>query len=157
MPERLIGAVLKTAGPAKGPGVRIPLPPPFSPHSNKLPRLTVELVVVSAEGVLLTRRQIGACQGLWQIPGGTVRFCEPLNAAVHRGAEQELAIEVIVDGLLGYIEHPSHLERGLDGPVGLAFGVHLTSSSAGHFRTTPDAVAWFAHFPTRCMTSNGAF
>ncbi len=30
MPERLIGAVLKTAGPAKGPGVRIPLPPPYS-------------------------------------------------------------------------------------------------------------------------------
>jgi hypothetical protein len=31
MPERLIGAVLKTAGAAKPPGVRIPLPPPQSP------------------------------------------------------------------------------------------------------------------------------
>ena len=30
MPERLIGAVLKTAGAAKPPGVRIPLPPHLS-------------------------------------------------------------------------------------------------------------------------------
>jgi hypothetical protein len=67
-----------------------------------------------------------------------------LNIAVHRVAEQELAIEVIVDSLL---EYPSHLERGVDWPVGIASSVHLTPSSAGHFRPTPDAVAWFAQLP----------
>jgi hypothetical protein len=37
MPERLIGAVLKTAGAAKPPGVRIPLPPPqFIPHRDNV-------------------------------------------------------------------------------------------------------------------------
>jgi ADP-ribose pyrophosphatase YjhB (NUDIX family) len=113
----------------------------------KVPRLTVEVVIVSSDGVLLARRQAGPCQGLWHIPGGTVRFGEPLNTAVHRVAEQELAIEVIVDSLLGYIEYPSHLERGVDWPVGIAFSVHLTPSSAGHFRSTPDAVAWFAQLP----------
>ena len=113
----------------------------------KVPRLTVEVVIVSPDGVLLARRQAGPCQGLWHIPGGTVRFGEPLNTAVHRVAEQELAIEVIVDSLLGYMEYPSHLERGVDWPVGIAFSVHLTPSSADHFRSTPDAVAWFAQLP----------
>jgi len=62
-------------------------------------------------------------------------------------AKQELGVEVTIDDLLGYIEYPSHLERGLDWPVGMAFGVHLTPSSADHFRPTPDAVAWFATHP----------
>ena len=127
---------------------RAPLPQAeFEGIYAKVPRLTVEAVIVSPDGVLLARRQAGPCQGLWHIPGGTVRFGEPLNIAVHRVAAQELAIEVIVDSLLGYIEYPSHLERGVDWPVGIAFSVHLTPSSAGHFRPTPDAVAWFAQLP----------
>ena len=113
----------------------------------KVPRLTVEVVIVSSDGVLLARRQAGPCQGLWHIPGGTVRFGERLSNAVHRVAGQELAVEVDIDGLLGYVEYPSHLERGVDWPVGIAFSVHLTPSSAGHFQPTPDAVAWFAQLP----------
>jgi hypothetical protein len=54
---------------------------------------------------------------------------------------------VIVDKLLGYIEYPSHLERGVDWPVGIAFSVHLSPPSAGRFRPTPDEVAWFAQLP----------
>ena len=113
----------------------------------KIPRLTVEVVIVSSDGVLLTRRQSGPCAGLWHIPGGTVRFGEPLTQAVQRVAEQELGVEVTIDGLLGYVEYPSHLERGLDWPVGIAFGVHLTPSSEEHFRPTADSVARFAILP----------
>jgi len=113
----------------------------------KIPRLTVEVVVVSSDGVLLTRRQTGPCAGLWHLPGGTVRFGEPLTDAVQRVAKQELGVEVTIDDLLGYIEYPSHLEQGLDWPVGIAFRVQLTTPSAEQFRPTPDAVAWFATHP----------
>ena len=113
----------------------------------KVPRLTVEVVIASEDGVLLTRRQTGPCQGLWHIPGGTVRFGEPLTDAVHRVAEQELGLEVTIDGLLGYVEYPSHLQRGLDWPVGMAFGVHLVPSSARRFRPRPEAVGWFGRLP----------
>jgi len=43
----------------------------------KVPRRTVELVIVSSKRILLSRRQTGPCAGLWHIPGGTVRFGEP--------------------------------------------------------------------------------
>lgn len=56
----------------------------------RVPRLTVELVIISSDRVLLARRQSGPCAGLWHIPGGTVRFGEPLTDAVHRVAPQEL-------------------------------------------------------------------
>jgi len=123
----------------------------------KVPRLTVEVVIVSSDGVLLARRQTGPCVGLWHIPGGTARFGEPLTDAVLRVAEEELGAEVAVDGLLGYIEYPSHLERGLDWPVGLAFGAHLTPPSADHFRPTPDVVAWFATLPEEMHDEQKAF
>jgi ADP-ribose pyrophosphatase YjhB (NUDIX family) len=113
----------------------------------KVPRLTVEVVIVSADGVLLARRASEPCRGLWHIPGGTVRFGEPLTDAARRVAEQELGAEVEIDAHLGYIEYPSHLERGLDWPVGLAFSVHLAPASADRFRTVPDAVDWFTTLP----------
>ena len=94
---------------------RTPLPQAeYEAIYAKVPRLTVEVVIVSSDGVLLALRQKGPCVGLWHIPGGTVRFGEPLTDAVQRVAEEELGAEVAVDGLLGYIEYPSHLERGLD-------------------------------------------
>ena len=122
-----------------------------------VPRLTVEVVIASSDGTLLTRRQGGPCAGLWHIPGGTVRFGEPLTDAVHRVAEQELGVTVSIDDLLGYIEYPSHLERGLDWPVGIAFGVHLTRASADLFRPTPNSAAWFAHLPEEMHDEQKAF
>ncbi len=53
---------------------------------SKVPRLTVEVIVQSSRGILLTKRASGPCSGLWHIPGGTVRFGEPLVAAVSRVA-----------------------------------------------------------------------
>ena len=87
----------------------------------KVPRLTVEVIIASSDGILLARRKTGPCAGLWHIPGGTVRFGEPLTDAVQRVANQELGVEVTIDRVLGYIEYPSHLARGLDWPVGIAF------------------------------------
>jgi ADP-ribose pyrophosphatase YjhB (NUDIX family) len=107
----------------------------------------VEVVVASGAGVLLTRRDAGPCQGLWHIPGGTVRFGEPLTAAVARVARQELGLEVTAEGLLGYIEYPSHLERARDWPVGMAFRTELATSSAGKLLTRPDIAGWFSHLP----------
>jgi hypothetical protein len=58
-------------------------------------------------------------------PSGTVRFAEPLVAAVHRVALDEINTDVVIDELQGYIEYPSHTRQGIDSPVGLAFCTHL--------------------------------
>lgn len=88
----------------------------------RVPRLTVEvLIVAQAAGVLLALRDVEPCLGTWNLPGGTVRFGEPLVQAVRRVARDELGIPVRVGPLVGYIEYPSHYENGLDSPVGLVF------------------------------------
>lgn len=104
-------------------------PPPGHPLAErefldvyaKVPRLTVEVVIRGPLGVLLTRRTQGPCAGLWHVPGGTVRFGEPLTVAVERVAAGELGLLVTAGPLLGYIEYPSHYLNGLDSPVGIAF------------------------------------
>ncbi len=88
----------------------------------KVPRLAVEVLITSSErGVLLRRREREPCEGMWNLPGGTVRFGEPLVQAVKRVAAAELGLEVRVGAMIGYIEYPSHYERGLDSPVGIVF------------------------------------
>jgi ADP-ribose pyrophosphatase YjhB (NUDIX family) len=113
----------------------------------KVPRLRVEVVTVSTDGVLLTHRDGGPWKGLWHIPGGTVRFGERLTDAVLRLARDELGVDVVVNRFLGYVEYPGYLYAGQGWPVGLAFLVHMTSSSAEGFRPNPDAMAWFQHLP----------
>ena len=113
----------------------------------KVPRLTVEVVIQSPLGILLTKRTGGPCSELWHIPGGTVRFGEPLVAAFTRVASMELGLEVEAGPLLGYIEYPSHYLSGLDSPVGIAFLCHVDvdddlmadgTSGRGWFTAPPD-------------------
>jgi ADP-ribose pyrophosphatase YjhB (NUDIX family) len=114
---------------------------------RKVPRLKVELVIVSAEGVLLMRLESGAGHELWHIPGGTVRYGELLAEAVCRVAREELAIDVTVDRFLGHVEYPSRLQAGRDWPVGVAFMLRMAPASARRFEPKPDALEWFDHLP----------
>jgi len=92
---------------------------------SKVPRLTVEVVVQTNRGLLLTKRSIEPYVGTWHIPGGTVRLGETLRSAVKRVAKDELSVEVEPIELLGYIEYPSVLRDGHGWPVGIAFSCKI--------------------------------
>lgn len=117
---------------------------------RKVPRLTVEIVVLADNGsVLLTKRAIDPCRGLWHLPGGTVRFGESLADAVTRIADNELGLTLHASRLLGHIEYPSHYRNGLDHPVGIAFEavgriddvtLNAAASEYGWFRELPSTM-----------------
>jgi ADP-ribose pyrophosphatase YjhB (NUDIX family) len=113
---------------------------------RKVPRLTVEIIIRSDQGVLLTLRDIEPCIDMWHLPGGTVRFAEHLTDAVKRIAKRELSIDVLGTKLLGYIEYPSHYENGLDSPVGIAFEV---TNYQGSVKQNKEAkkYGWFKDLP----------
>lgn len=115
---------------------------------SKVPRLTVEVVVRSPAGVLLTLRDIEPCRGLWHLPGGTVRFGEKLVDAVRRVAAKEVGIDVVAAHPLGYIEYPSHHENGLDSPVGIAFDVVDYTGVPRADDEAADA-RWFTELPAQ--------
>ena len=104
-------------------------------------------VVIStpARGVLLSLRDIEPCRGMWHLPGGTVRFGEPLVEAVARVARDELGLGVDVGEMLGYIEYPIHYENGLDCPVGVAFAAQVQELIEAD--TPPAGCEWFQSFP----------
>ena len=124
--------------------MRQPLPKEeFEWIFSRVPRLTVEVVISPPErGVLLSLRDIEPCRGLWHLPGGTVRFAEPLVDAVKRVAKSELGVAVTVGPLLGYIEYPSHYTNGLDSPVGLAFPAAFSAAPG-----LPHGCQWFKVLP----------
>jgi len=139
------GSSRPVPGPWREPSVRPPLPPDeYARIYRRVPRLTVEVVVTGPRGVLLARRTEGPCRGLWNLPGGTVRYGEPLTEAVARVAGDEVGLSVTAGELLGYIEYPSHLERGIDWPVGLAFAA---SPVPGSVPVEGPDVAWFGRLP----------
>lgn len=149
-----VGANRLTGAGALGPH---PLPQEeFDAIFAMVPRLTVEVVVTSSDGVFLTRRQSGPCRGLWHLPGGTVRLGEPLTAAVRRVAREELGLDAVAEDLLGYIEYPSHLERGLGWPVGIAFRARPSSAGAA-LRRSPGLADWFSQLPLEMHDEQRAF
>ncbi len=114
---------------------------------GRVPRLTVEVVLTRDRRVLLTLRAIEPCRGMWHLPGGTVRFGERLAEAARRVARDELGLEVGAPRMLGVIEYPSHLEHGLDHPVGIAFGVEA-GEGAVRLDGTAGEHGWFRHLPS---------
>ena len=120
---------------------------------SRVPRLTVEVVIAPPErGVLLQLRDAGPCKGLWALPGGTVRFGEPVVDALERVARDELGLAITVRGLLGYIEYPSHYNNGLDSPVGLAFSVSTLRGAE-----QPRDCTWFKVLPHNMHDEQRAF
>ena len=101
--------------------------PGSKPHAVCDWRLNVEVVISTPDGVVLVKRDIEPCKGQWHLPGGTVRFAEPLPSAVQRVAWDELSVKVQVGELIGYIEYPQMLADGYAGwPVGFAFAATVT-------------------------------
>ncbi|HTW08075.1 MAG TPA: NUDIX domain-containing protein [Acidimicrobiales bacterium] len=138
----------------------VPAPLPREEYEaifSRVPRLTVEVVIIMpGEGVLLSRRLSGPCRGLWHIPGGTVRFGEPLTEAAVRVPRGELGLEVEIGSMIGYIEYPSHLALG-DWPVGVAFRAALSSHAALAAVSRAGQVGWFRECPEEMHEEQKAF
>jgi len=129
----------------------------FDEIFNKVARLTVELIIKTDAGVVLTLRSIEPCKGEWHIPGGTVRHGETLVEAVERVAEDELGVEVEVQEQIGYIEYPTLKDYGYRGwPVGIAFECRVKS---GELRGSEqgEAVECFKQLPENIFPSQEAF
>ena len=72
---------------------------------HKVPRATIDVIVVSKKGFLLTRRAIPPFKGMWHIPGGTILFMEPIKNAINRIIKEELGVKLKDIKHLGIIEY----------------------------------------------------
>lgn len=70
-----------------------------------VPIPSVDLLVNCDDGILLAKRQNEPAKGEWFVPGGRIQKGESLTEAVHRVAEAELGVEVVIDEKLGTFDH----------------------------------------------------
>lgn len=85
----------------------------FKDIYSRVPRLCVDPVIRSAQGIILSLRTLPSYHNQWHTPGGTVLYRESVVDAAHRKAREELGIDIRILGTLGYIEYPSEVaERG---------------------------------------------
>lgn len=101
----------------------------FKDIYSRVPRLCVDVIINTDEGVLLTLRKEKSWQGLWHIPGGTVYYKESLGDAVRRVAREELGVDISIEKVLGYIEYfDEEKERGFGYAVSIEFLCNLKES-----------------------------
>ena len=66
-----------------------------------MPRLVAEVALVRGHDVLMVKAKRGFSQGFWNLPGGFLDFGEPPEVAVEREVEEEIGVDIVLDGLLG--------------------------------------------------------
>ncbi len=122
----------------------------------RVPRLTVELIIQTPKGLLLTKRDIEPCKGMWHIPGGTVFFGESLKEAVSRVAEAELGMSAEAEDFIGYIEYPQMAADGYKGwPIGIAFEVKLTTEPKSDHQG--EEIGYFSEVPQNTIPDQEKF
>lgn len=84
----------------------------FKDIYSKVPRLTVDVVLRTNEGIVLSKRDIPPAYGMWHIPGGTILYGETHADAVKRVAKEEMGLEVKISKFLGIIEYSKNFSLG---------------------------------------------
>jgi ADP-ribose pyrophosphatase YjhB (NUDIX family) len=119
----------------------------FKSIYTTVPRLCVDLVVKSKEGVLLTYRTIKPA-GYWHLPGGTFLLGESLTEAVARIVKGELGLTVEIAKMAGVIDYTNEY-IGMGHPISIVYEVRAKTgaiklddqaSEAKFFKKLPEKI-----------------
>ena len=87
-----------------------------------VPRMAIDLIIFYKGGLVLSKRGIPPCRGMWHLPGGTVLLGETLFEAAKRIAKEKGGITTInplgIAGVKEYIRKTTrgHSVRGQEDP-----------------------------------------
>jgi 8-oxo-dGTP diphosphatase len=98
------------------------------------PKLMVDVVIPTGEGVVLIRRASAPFAGQWALPGGFVEVGETVEQAAVREAAEETGLAVELAHLVGVYSEPERDPRGHN--VSVAF---LARVLGGELSASTDA------------------
>ncbi len=108
------------------------------------PKLMVDVVIPSENGVVLIRRGTDPYKGMWALPGGFVEVGETVESAAVREAKEETNLDVELERLIGVYSDPDRDPRGHN--VSVAF---LARVSGGEPEAATDADEVSVRDPSR--------
>ena len=76
------------------------------------PKIMVDVVIPSEDGVVLIRRGTDPYEGMWALPGGFVEVGETVENAAVREAKEETNLDVELERLVGVYSEPDRDPRG---------------------------------------------
>jgi ADP-ribose pyrophosphatase YjhB (NUDIX family) len=121
---------------------------------NKVPRLCVDLIIKSNEGILLTKREISPFKGYWHIPGGTVLLGKKIYQTINRVAGEETGLKVKVKKLLGVMEFP--ITKANRHTISLCFLLGIVGGKI-HGSYQAKEVRFFKTMPDKIIKEQGKF
>jgi 8-oxo-dGTP diphosphatase len=89
------------------------------------PKLMVDVVIPSREGIVLIRRGSEPFEGRWALPGGFVDVGETVEQAAAREAAEETGLNIELARLVGVYSDPERDPRGHN--VSVAFLARVLS------------------------------
>jgi len=122
---------------------------------SRVPRLCVEVIIKTKNGIVLTKRAIEPVKGQWHTPGGTVYKGEGLEQAVKRVAEEELGVKVKVGIMLGPIEYRIKNYNGW--PISLAYAVEIISKGPIRLDRQASEYSFFKVLPKNTVREQKSF
>lgn len=116
---------------------------------SKVPRLCVDLVIQSADGVLLIQRDIPPGEGLWHFPGGTILLGESIQKAANRICRDETGLDLQIDSLIDTMEFPEPSNQFFHA-VSMAYLINKKTESL-HLLPSDSTMAFFQHIPDQII------
>lgn len=128
----------------------------FSIYS-KVPRLNVDLVINSSEGILLALRTIEPHIGKWHLPGGTVYKEETIEEAALRIAKKETGLDCKFIKSLGYMEFPSEMRSGVAiHTISIVIELSVLGGEVRHDENAKE-LKYFREIPENVVAEHGEF
>lgn len=129
----------------------------FSAIYGKVPRLNIDLVIKSDEGILLALRTIEPHQGSWHLPGGTIYKDEKIIDAAARIAEKETGLIIKAGRCLGYMEFPREMRSGVEiHTISIAIEASPVGGTLRHDENAKE-LKYFKELPEKIIPEQGAF
>ncbi len=128
----------------------------FTAIFKRVPRLVVDAVIKTREGIVFAKRDIEPWKGMWHIPGGTVRLNERLEEAVVRIMREETGLTGRVWKCVGSIGYIYARDRIHNHTVSVVF---LVTSVQGALRGSPQGreVRYFPRMPRNIIAVQKTF
>jgi 8-oxo-dGTP diphosphatase len=80
--------------------------------AKRIPRITVDGIVINSARVLLVQRKNDPFKGFWALPGGFVEYGETTEEAVIREFQEETGLKTVIKKLVGVYSAPDRDPRG---------------------------------------------